>query len=49
MPWTATFDEDGNVTIQPDTPETRAEFHRTMYGIAAGEYDGVRPVPGADE
>lgn len=48
-PWTANFDEDGNVTLTPDTPETRADFNDTMHGIATNRFEGVRVVPGGGD
>lgn len=45
-PWTATFDEEGNVTLTPDTPETRADFNLTMRCVFENRYAGIRAVQG---
>ena len=45
----AKFEEDGTVTLDPDTPETRADFRETMRKVFAGEYEGVTPVARDDE
>jgi hypothetical protein len=42
--YVAKFAEDGAVTLEPDTAETRADFNETMRKIFAGEFEGVTPV-----
>lgn len=42
--YVAKFNDDGTVTLDPDTPETRADFNETMRKVFAGEYEGITPV-----
>jgi hypothetical protein len=39
MKWTATFDADRNVTLTPDTPETRADLARTLADLHTGRLE----------
>ncbi len=47
MKWSATFDEQGNVILTPDTPETRRELAQTLDDFHNGRLqgDGVRVAP----
>lgn len=36
MKWDAKFDPDGNVTLTPDTPETRRELAQTWADMHSG-------------
>jgi hypothetical protein len=50
IPYTAKFNDDQTVTLEPDTPETRADFYETMVSIMAGDFagedddDGIIPI-----
>jgi hypothetical protein len=44
QPWVANFDEAGNATLTPDTPETRAQLNLTLHLFHSGGYKDVRPV-----
>lgn len=35
----ARFDKDGVLTIDPDTPETRADLAQTLHDFHSGNYD----------
>jgi hypothetical protein len=49
MKWSAKFDENGKVTLTPDTPETRHELAQTLEDFHSGRLQPangqVRPVP----
>lgn len=55
IPYTAKFNDDQTVTLEPDTPETRADFYETMASIMAGDFagedgeDGITPICLTDE